>query len=418
MRHLGVGWNLPVNKGLGFIVWNGEGEATEQHQVRKGKPYPWMTQEGFESTVEQLRHMGGTSFEEMAGLMRTPLRDWLARRNMHPEAYTYLKVLAASQTAQAEPAMTPAGDFLGYMAIAGRIGMNLITGSVATADEPGCIAIPQQFEKVVLDNGGDVLRNTPVREVLIEDGRVTGVLIRSTDNEYGAERIVEADHVICTIPPKYIFGVLPRQWFPPRWVELLEREFWGAGLLTGWHGMKRSQFSDIGIEEGSFVYMPGITEPDEGFIGVVDMVMCDFTAWGNGTAKRGPEGKREYYFSTALTDQEMRNPDRVNRVIGLCEDWARRTFPSWEDDLEFAIWTPSPEAYGLWRPIGEDRPDVTSPDVDGLYFAGDQYGRRLWGGGVDGASLSAIMCVDAMMGSDLERRILPDFHQGVPEVMD
>jgi hypothetical protein len=418
MRHLEVGWNLPVNKGLGFVVWNGEGEATEHHQVQKGKPYPWMTREGFESTMEQLRHMGRTSFEGMAGLMRTPLQDWLAQRNMHPEAYTYLKVLAASQTAQAEPAMTPAGDFLGYMAIAGRIGMNLITGSVATADEPGCIAIPQQFAKVVLENGGEVLRNTPVQEVLIEDGRVTGVRIRSTDNEYGAERIVEADNVICTIPPKYIFRVLPKQWFPSRWINLLERKFWGAGLLTGWHGMKRSQFPDIGIEEGSFVYMPGITEPDEGFIGVVDMVMCDFTAWGDGTAKRGPEGKREYYFSTALTDEEMRNPDRVNRVIGLCEDWARRTFPSWDDDLEFAIWTPSPEAYGLWRPVGEDRPDVKSPHVDGLYFAGDQYGRRLWGGGVDGASLSAVMCVDAMMGSDLENRILPDFHQGLPEMAE
>ena len=322
MRHLGVGWNLPVNKGLAFIVWNGEGEATEHHQVQKGRPYPWMTPEGFEATLEQLRHMAGASFEDMAGLMRTPLRDWFERRNLHPEAYTYLKVLAASQTAQAEPAMTPAGDFLGYMAIAGRVGMNLVTGSVATADEPGCIAIPQQFEKVVLENGGEVLRNTPVREVLIEDSRVAGVLIRSTDNEYGAERIVEADQVICTIPPKYIFSVLPRRWFPAQWVDLLERKFWGAGLLTGWCGMRRSQFPDIGIEEGSFVYMPGITEPDEGFTGVVDMVMCDFTAWGEGTARRGPEGKREYYFSTALTDEEMRNPDRVNRVIGLCEDWA------------------------------------------------------------------------------------------------
>ncbi|MCW5573477.1 MAG: hypothetical protein KIT37_10650, partial [Steroidobacteraceae bacterium] len=59
-------------------------------------------------------------------------------------------------------------------------------------------------------------------------------------------------------------------------------------------------------------------------------------------------------------------------------------------------------------------PDVKSPWVEGLYFAGDQYGKRLWGGGVDGASLSAIMCVDAMMGGDLESAIMPDFHRGIP----
>jgi hypothetical protein len=144
------------------------------------------------------------------------------------------------------------------------------------------------------------------------------------------------------------------------------------------------------------------------------MVMCDFSAWGDRTAKRSPVAETEYLFSTALTDAEMRDPDRVNRVIDLCEDWARRTFPNWDEDLEFSIWTPSPEAYGLWRPVDEDRPDVVSSHVEGLYFAGDQYGKRLWGGGVDGASLSAIMCVDAMTGHDLESEIMPEYHRGLP----
>ncbi|MBM3554016.1 MAG: FAD-binding protein [Alphaproteobacteria bacterium] len=416
MRHLGVHHTLPLNKGLAFVQWNGEGQPTRQFQVKKGQPYPWMSPEGYASTLAQLGEMARVSFADMAKLMRTPLQTWLDRREMHPEAYAYLKVLAASQTAQAEPAMTPTGDFLGYMAIANRIRMNLVSGSVATADAPGCIAIPQKFESVVKAHGGEVWRSTPVKEVLIEQGRVAGVRIRGEDNDYDTDRVIRAPRVICTIPPKYVFRVLPKQWFPTDWVETLEKRFWGAGLLTGWYGMKRPQLPDAGIEEGSFVYMPGITRPEEGFIGVVDMVMCDFTAWGEGTAKRGPQGKREYYFSTALTDEEMRNPDRVNRVIELCEGWAKRTFPNWNRDFEFSLWTPSPEAYGLWRPMGVDRPDVQSPWVEGLYFAGDQYGRRLWGGGVDGASLSAVMCVDKMMGAKLEETIMPDYHQGLPEM--
>ncbi len=28
MRHLGVGWNLPLNRGFGFVKWHGEGEPT------------------------------------------------------------------------------------------------------------------------------------------------------------------------------------------------------------------------------------------------------------------------------------------------------------------------------------------------------------------------------------------------------
>lgn len=413
MEHLGIHHELPLNRGLGFIKWDGEDRPTTAYQVGKGEAYQWMSKEGFAATMAQLKDMGRTSFEDMARLMRTPLEDWLRERDMHPEAYDYIKVLAASQTAQAEPAMTPAGDFLGYMSIARPIGMNLISGSVATADEPGCIAMPQALEKVVLAHGGTVLRDTPVREVLIEDGRVTGVRIRCRDNDYEPERTIRAGNVICTIPPKYIFKVLPQQWFPAAWVELLQKKFWGAGLLTGWCGMKRSVLPDIGLDEGSFVYMPGVIR-GEGYIGAVDMVMCDFTAWGDGTARRGPPGKREYLFSTALTDDEMRDPVKVNRVINLCEDWAKRTFPTWEEDCEFIIWTPGPEAYGLWRPVGEDRPDVKSSHVEGLYFAGDQYGKRMWGGGVDGASLSAVMCVDELTGGNLEDQIMPDYHRGLP----
>ena len=413
MKHLGVEWKLPLNRGLGFVQWEGEGKPGKAYQVNKNEPYQWMSKEGFDATMAQLRDMGSATFEDMAKLMNTPLQTWLEQRGIHQEAYDYIKVLAASQTAMAEPMMTPTGDFLGYMAIAGQIGMNLVKGSVATADEPGTIAIPQAFERVVTEHGGVVMRNTRAKEVIIENGRVTGVRIHAHDNDYDNDRVILTDRVICTIPPKYMFRVLPRQHFPADWVQLLEHKFWGAGLLTGWCGMKRSVMPDIGLQEGSFVYMPGVIR-DEGFIGAVDMVMCDFSAWDKGAARRAPEGKREFYFSTALTDEEMRNPDRVNRVINLCEDWARNTFPTWDQDCEFMLWTPSPEAYGLWRPVGVERPDVRSPHVEGLFFAGDQYGKRLWGGGVDGASLSAVLCVDAMQGANLEEQIMPAWHRGIP----
>jgi len=415
LRHLGKHVNMPLNRGLGFIEWKGEGErrkgqAGVVHQVKKGKPYPWMSPEGFTKTMEQLRDMATTSFEDMARLMRTSLQDWLTARGMHQEAYDYIKVLAASQTAQAEPAMTPAGDFLGYMAIAGPIAMNLVSGSVATVDEPGCIAIPQAMEEVLVANGGEVRRNAPVKGVVIEGGQVKGV----TFDQNRETQTLSAKHVVCTVPPKYVFKILPKDPFPREWVETLERKFWGAGLLTGWGGFKRAMWRDVGLDERSFIYMPGVIR-GEGYIGAVDMVMGEFTAWGDHTAKRGPAGKHDFVFSTALTDKEMRDPRRVERVVELCEAWARATFPTWDQDLEFLIWTPSPEAYGLWRPIGMERPDLKWPWVEGLYFAGDQYGRRLWGGGVDGASLSGVMCVDAMMGTNYEEEIFPDFHRGVPD---
>ncbi len=402
LDHLGEPVDMPVNKGLAFIDHKG---GNTMYQVAPGGKYPWMTDEGYATTLAALRDMATTTPAEMATLMETPLSDWLEERNLHPEAYDYIKVLAASQTAMADPAMTPTGDFLGYMMAARPIGMNLITGSVATVAEPGPIAIPKAMEKALLEAGGEVRRSTTVTDVLIEDGRVTGVEIRTADGV----GTITAGTVICTIPPKYIFNVLPRSAFPEAWSELLTTKFWGAGLLSAYIALKRDVWADHGIDERSFIYMPDILS--EGYVGAVDMVMAVMSPWG----QRAPAGRRDFVFSTALIDTEMRDPEKVRNVTDWCDNWFRETFPTWEEDMEFCIWTPSPEAYGLWRPVGEERPDVRSPWVDGLYFAGDQYGRRLWGGGVDGASLSAVMCVDAMTGSKFEEDIFPWYHQGLPE---
>ncbi len=414
LQHLGKHVEMPLNRGLGFIEWQGidpDGTVrpTVSHQVDKGSAYPWMTPEGFAKTRQYLGDMAKMSADDLTALSRTSLQDWLEARDLHPEAYDYIKVLAASQTGDAEPRMTAAPDFLGYMAVARHLGMNLISGSVATVDSPGTIAIPLALEEVVNDHGGTVWRDTPVTEVIIENGVATGVRYQRD----GVEQTLMAKHVICTLPPKIAFRVLPRAEFPAEWVDFVENRHRGIGLLTGWVGTKRSITSELGIEPGSFIYMPAITDENEGFIGKVDMVMCEFAAWADGNAERAPDGKSEYLFSTALTDTEMRNRERVNLVIERCEAWARANFPTWDDDVEFIIWTPSPEALGTNRPVGTDRVAHRSAHIQGLWFAGDQYGEKNWGCGVDAAVLSGVVCVDQMMGTNLEASIFPEYHRGI-----
>ncbi len=414
LQHFGKHVTMPLNRGLGFIEWQGldaDGTVrpTVAHQVEKGVVYPWMSPEGFASTRQYLGDMARLSAEDLAELSHTTLQEWLEARDLHPDAYNYIKVLAASQTGDAEPSMTAAPDFLGYMSVARQLGMDLISGSVATVDAPGTIAIPLALEEVLTDHGGEVRRDTPVTEVIIQDGTARGVRYRSG----GEEHTLMAARVICTLPPKIAFRVLPRHAFPTDWVDFVEDQHRGIGLLTGWAGTKRSIIADLGIEPGSFIYMPAITNEEEGFIGKVDMVMCEFTAWGERSAKRAPEARSEYLFSTALTDAEMRSRERVGLVIERCEAWARANFPTWDEDVEFIIWTPSPEALGTNRPVGTDRVRHRSDHVRGLWFAGDQYGEKNWGCGVDAAVLSGIVCVDQMMGTNFEEQILPDHHQGI-----
>jgi phytoene dehydrogenase-like protein len=397
--------DFPVNTGLGFV----EPLMNKIYQVEPRKPYQWQSPEGFAATLAALRQMGSLSMEECAAAMNMDVQTWLEERGLtkNEEAYDYIKVVMACQNAMAEPRMAPAGDFLGYMAMARDIKMNLHSGSVATVAEPGCMAIPLEMEKALKEGGGEVLRKTPVEEVIIEDGIARGVIIR---NQSGDFESLAADTVICNIPPKHIFNVLHPRHFPAEWVDLLQQKFWSPGLLSAFIGMKNNVWEEYGVDERSFIWMPGIIK-HEGFIGAVDMVMWNMAA----CAKRAPEGKRDFIFSTALTDKEMRDPKKVMRVINYCMDWFKKTFKGYKENVEFVIWTPSDEAYGNWRPVGEKRPPLKSRYVENLYFVGDQYGERLWGGGVDGASLCALMCVDTIMGTDLEHEVLPFYHCGIPE---
>jgi phytoene dehydrogenase-like protein len=405
LDHLEKPVDMPVNKGLGFV----DCRDNSIYQVKPREPYKWQTELGYRETLAALRSMAKLSMEECAAAMQIDVQTWLEERGLtqNEEAYDYIKVVMACQNAMAEPRMAPAGDFLGYMAMARDIEMNLHSGSVATIAEPGCMAIVQAMEDALNAAGGEIRRSTPVEEIIIEGGKVRGVIIRSHNSEYEA---IDCDTVICNIPPKHIFNVLHPRHFPADWVDLLQNKFWSAGLLTGYMGLKNNIWEQFDVDERSFIWMPGIIK-HEGFIGAVDMVMWSFAA----CAKRAPEGKRDFCFSTALTDQEMRNPKKVNRVINYCMDWFKKNFKGWEENVEFVIWTPSDEAYGNWRPIGEKRPPLRSPYVDGLFFVGDQYGERLWGGGVDGASLCAVMVVDEITGTDMETELFPPYHRGTPK---
>ncbi len=405
LGHVGEHVEIPCNVGFGFVDHE---HGNVPYQVGRGQPYPWMSEEAFASTMNAMRAMGRMSVAEVARYKDVSLEDWLRQFDLHPQAYDYIKALSASQTAQADLSMTPAADFLYYMAMAKDIRMNLVDGSCGTVDRPGAVAIAQALERVIRAAGGEVRRSTTVTEVLVEGGRVEGVRMRGD----GGTETARAATVFLNMMPKQLFHVLDRSLFPPDLVETIEQRYWGAGLLTAFIGLTRDIWAERGIDERSFIFLPGAIR-NEGFIGDVDVVVW---AMGACAPTRAPAGKRSFEFSIGLTDQEMHSRERVGRIKAWCENWFKETFPGvWERDVEFCIWTPAPDAYGQWRPVGEERLDNRSPYVNGLYLVGDQYGKRLLGGGVDGATLSGVMAVDSLMGSNLEQEIFPPYHQGIPK---
>ena len=196
-------------------------------------------------------------------------------------------------------------------------------------------------------------------------------------------------------------------------------------MITGLGNMKSDVWASKGIEERSFIYMPDIISAEEGYSGCVDMVLWNLANVNAGynsnpdlTSETGsaPAGKHGWIFSTALTHEEMRDARKVSRVMEWNENWWKETFGAdkWDSEMEFMLWMCCDHAFAWIQPIGTDRVDVKSPWVEGLYFAGDQYGKRLLGCGVDAAALSATLTVDSMMGSNVEEKVFPNYHRAMP----
>lgn len=418
MDYLNKPVDMPCNVGFAFVDYK---KGNRAYQVGKAEPYKWMSKEGFASTIEALRDMGTMTWSDIAQTAHISFEEWLKARNVHQEAYDYIKVLAASQTGQGDINLTPAPDVLGHMAIQKDIKMNLVTGSCSTVANPGTMAFALLMEQVLKENGGEVLRNSPVVEVLIENAVVKGVTYQTAN---GIETVY-ADRVICTIPSKQMLNVIHPRYFPQDLVDRVQKEYWGAGMLTAIGGMSSNIWEEKGIEERSFIYMPDVIGTEEGYGACIDMVLWNLASTARGSNSNptltketgsGPDGKSGWIFSTALHHEEMRNPHKVARVMDWNENWWKRTFgqSKWKSEMDWLIWIACDHAFAWIQPVGYDRIDVKSDLIEGLYFAGDQYGERLWGCGVDAAALSATLCVDAMMGSNVEEKVFPHYHRAMP----
>ncbi len=418
MNYLEKPVDMPCNVGFAFVDYK---KGNKAYQVGKGEPYKWMSEQGFRSTMVALRDMAVMTLEDIAQTAHMSFEEWLQARNVHKEAYDYIKVLAASQTGQADLRLTPAPDVLGHMAAASPIKMNLVEGSCATVANPGTISFALLMENVIKENGGEVLRNSPVIEVNIDKGVVNGVTYQTAK---GIETVL-AEKVICNVPAKQMLNVIHPRYFPQEVVDTVQNKFWGAGMITGYGNMKSDVWKEKGIEERSFIYMPDVIGAEEGYSGCIDMVLWNLANCAEGsnsnptlTSETGsaPAGKHGWIFSTAMTHEEMRTPQKVQRVVEWNETWWKRTFGAkkWTSEMEYMLWMCTDHAFAWIQPIGQDRIDVKSPNIEGLYFAGDQYGKRLWGCGVDAAALSTTLCVDSMMGSNTEEKVFPFYHRALP----
>jgi len=134
----------------------------------------------------------------------------------------------------------------------------------------GCVAFCQALAGRVTALGGDVMTDTSVREVIIQDGRVRGVkAMKTMAAGYAVTKFeLHSDIVICAVPGAQLFTILEKEAISPALRGLVEAITAESTIYFGIiAGVRAELFDGFGDGEQYFQFHAG--DPDEHWHGLV-----------------------------------------------------------------------------------------------------------------------------------------------------
>jgi phytoene dehydrogenase-like protein len=262
----------------------------------------------------------------------------------------------------------------------------------------GMEALTSGLVKVIGGCGGKVETGREVDEVVISGGRAIGVRVAQAGGagpypgHYAMPLLEEitAEKVVCALPIYQLPAIID---FAP-----------ATSPMPSWW---TKRITDIMHEVTCLVgFMFGLSEP------VTDK-LCFYTALetphaglpfqafpsSNFDPGVAPEGKQLLHTDVVCEYRQASDPFQRRRILDALWLDLAEMFPGIEDAVEWKVPYYVAGCDGLARKpglVGEFKPKLQAPGVEGLFFAGDTYiGRGL---AMNGAALSAMRCADLILG--------------------
>lgn len=375
------------------------------HIAERGVQYGWMSKEGYAETQKISKRMLQTpSITDAEKYDRISLKDWLNQFTSNPEALEFHYAIGTWHTILNDPGLISAGENLKAVIISREEKVHFTKGAWSLAGSPGHRFITEGFCDVIAENNGQVVNNATVKEVCISNGKATGVIA----NISGEEIKITSPTVVCTLPPRTLLKLLPENVLPEDLRRAMERTI-NTAMVSWQFGLRKplEAFSKVKIDPKSFLHAPVLISEEEGlFRGNVPL---DGFTLSNCAPTVAPEGKYLAVICSSILDNEAKDRNKVNIVTDRMLKFMDNTFPGYKQELDWMLSTVSHTAL-CWRYPEDEKPDVTCPNIEGLYFAGDAYGKRCNEGGIEAASHSGVVCAEAITGNDY-LKILPSHLQ-------
>ena len=365
------------------------------HIIGRRDKYGWMSDEDYAEMVKvHKRKLQLHTIADAEKLDHVTLKDWVEGITKNELAQEFHYAMGTFQTIINDPALNSAGENLKVFLQVLETRVHITNGSWAFAGSPGHRFITEGFATVVKDNGGDVVTNAAIKEVIIQNGKAIGVKAEIE----GKAMEIKAPIVICTLPPKVLLKLIPENLLPPAFVNLTKKII-HTSMVAAQIGMTRPlhEFCELKVDPRSFYHTSMLIPESEGlFRGNVPL---DIVAMSAIAPTSAPEGKHLMGMASSILDSEAHDKKKVNIVIDRMLQFVDTAFHGWRNSVEWMLFTVGDTCI-LWRHPEDEWVDVKCPTVEGLYFAGDTYGKRINEGGIEGAAHSAFICAGAVTGKD------------------
>lgn len=351
---------LEVDKSISFIKpgqsWaylkNGEKElfpAGGLMDIIRSKLVP------FGKTIRLLLQIKKMEQEELRELCDVSLAEWYEQENIPKNIQRYLTMTSSAVQVNPFPNRSSAGELLKNI-------QRVLERGSAYYPKGGWGSIFDRFEKTIQENGGTIRLNSEVNEILVENGKCTGVLINGS--------IINGSHTISTIPVQDLFSILDEDHCNNQFVNKYKNLRPTAGIAIDF--CLDSQISEcdglIFFEEPlGFGFIPSNLSPEV-----------------------APEGKSLMTFLRVANLEDIKDKSKVEQLYQDFRNTILRVFPEIEKHLihERNLFLPMVDGVEVNTEQHQfKRPGHTIEGIKQLWITGDSVGGEGAGGDVGHTSV-------------------------------
>jgi protoporphyrinogen oxidase len=364
----------------------------------RGGNFPWMDDEARRETGKINSEMVRMDAKTAHSYDNISLKDWMEQRTRNPYTHEFHYVNATMNTTINSPEKISAGDNILMNRAVARSGYRFSYGGCSTLGSPGFVQIPRKYCEVIQENGGRIMTNAAVREVLVEGGKVIGVSV----NMEGKDEIITCPIIINSGMVNEMFKYIPERHYPKIFVDRI-KSFWRAGICAVYWGLSKPVVNE------HLTFVAKIAGKEDGFDSDVRMGFWDSSGM---CADRAPAGKQLLDAYVSMTDEESHNQKLVQIAYERMNRYMEDHYAGFKQNLEWALCTVSdslvPVAQAPFQ-VGDSKPRAKDPYIEGLYHASDSSECSMAAN--DAAVHAGIIAATRVSGHDYIREILPEHLQ-------